>query len=258
VPKTWNEGFDFYLTHLEEDPASILVDLTAALHAPLASHPKRLIIRVKMKEPQANGLRSSGEADALFRVEDAITDALAGVDALFVGRVVTGGNTDHFFYLPGQTSPASLTAAVKEAAGDYATELGLRDDPEWTGYFQFLFPDHEQQQLMSNRRVLEQLANNGDRHDQPRQVDHLVYFPDLASASKLAEQLVVRGFRVDPPRPPEPGGDRQMWALEFHRVEAVTPEQVDALTLELLRLLEGTGGHYDGWGCVVVKESVRH
>lgn len=253
MPRTWSEGFDFYMVDLGDAPASIFLDLAAAAHAPLKTHPIRLIVRAAMERPRDDGLRSSDEADALFELEDAITAVLAPLDAIFVGRIVARGNCDLFFYLPPRVDRTKVEATVRGVTGEYAVSLTVGSDPDWTTYFQALYPDTREQQLMANRRVCEELAKHGDLHALPRQIDHLAYFPDEASARAVGDRLSALGFEVKPATAPEPDGAHQMWSLAFHRVDSLADGGIDEVTVQILDVLEGTGGHYDGWDCRVTK-----
>src|SRR5262245_61311348 len=94
MPPTWTPDFDFYMTLIDDKPASIVVDLAARAAAPVASHPILVGIRVPMQRPRPDGLRDGDELDALAAVEDQFTEALAEqVDALYAGRIVHNGDT---------------------------------------------------------------------------------------------------------------------------------------------------------------------
>ncbi|MDQ3263803.1 MAG: DUF695 domain-containing protein [Myxococcota bacterium] len=255
MPRTWREGFDFYMVEFEDGPASIMVDMAAALHAPVPTHPALLIVRMRMKRPQESGLRSAEEAQRLFVIEDAVIAALRPLDGTFVGRVVRAGSSDLFFYLPAEVSRDSVEPQLRLASQEYPPVLSLENDPEWTSYFEILFPDRRDQQRMVNRRLCEQLQEQGDRPGLARPIDHLALFPDEGSARAALEPLRAEGFQVDAPSPPPPHSGHQMWALGFHRSESPTHERMDEVTLQVLDLLEGTGAHYDGWSCAAVAGS---
>src|SRR5690348_5410852 len=97
----WEQNFDFYEGTNGDARAIIRVDLAAAEHAPVASHPVRLQFRVKMLEPREDGLRSEQEADALFKLEDTFVEAIVTAQhAIYVGRMVSRGYTEFVFYAP--------------------------------------------------------------------------------------------------------------------------------------------------------------
>src|SRR5262245_61916732 len=101
MPASWEPNFDFYEGRWGDDRMMVLIDLGAAAHAPVASHPIRLQLRVRMLDPRPDGLRSNAEKDALFAFEDRLVPAVQrATDAIFVGRIVARGYTEFFFYVP--------------------------------------------------------------------------------------------------------------------------------------------------------------
>ncbi len=195
--------------------------MNAAPHAPLASHPIQLAVRVTMKAPRPDGLRSREESGALFALEDALVSALVTRGFLFV-------------------------------AGDYTLEmeLELEEDPEWSAYSDWLYPPELQGHLMSNQNLLEVLAKQGDRSEVARGVDHLAYSPDPDKASRAAAQLAKQGFKVAPVRAPEPPA--MQWGLPFTREDSLAEGRADAVTVEILEALQAHEGDYGGRGCTTV------
>ena len=97
----WEPDFDFYMTMIEDRPASIVLDLAAGQNSPLDTHPILIVIRVPMKVPHPDGLRDGSELEALSKLEDDFTEKLAtAVDAIYVGRTVCDGDTTLYLYAP--------------------------------------------------------------------------------------------------------------------------------------------------------------
>lgn len=76
VAAPWTQHFDFYVAVDDGQPVSVVVDMAAIEHVPVASHPTVLLVRVPMKNPYPNGLRSDAEFDAMSAVEDVLVSAL--------------------------------------------------------------------------------------------------------------------------------------------------------------------------------------
>lgn len=251
VAKPWEERFDFYSEQTPEGPVLVLADLAAEAHAPLASHPVRIRIVVPMQQPQANGLRSSEEAPALFALEERLVAALGALGGLYVGRLVTQGKTVLCFYVPASVTAEEAQRAAASVRGPYELQVKLSEDPAWVAYLEELLPRPLQRQLMANRGVLDSLARSGDRHELPREVDHFAYFPSAESAGHAAAALEAKGFAVQSPKPAADGGAQ--WALGFTRTDTLADGRADEVTAEVLAVVDAHGGHYDGWGCVVQK-----
>lgn len=246
----WTPRFDFYIAALDGDPAAISLDLGAADHAPVRTHPRRLLVRIAMKQPTPDGLRSSDEADALSVVEDRLIESIAyRLEGWMVGRVVYRGNADLFFYVPSASDEDAtlLAEAIEPSCGSYDVVTHWSDDKPWEFYFEFLWPDRATMQTMSNRAVLAQLEDAGDDAAVVRAVDHYAYFEDRKTCVRIAEALREKGFVVDAPGEREDGS----WSLHFVREDALGGGRIDEVTTEILGVLGEDDGAYDGWGCPV-------
>ena len=159
----WEQDFDFYEAQFDEARVAIFLDLAASKHAPLASHPLRLQVRVAMLSPRPDGLRAPEEEEALFAVEDAIVARVTTeLDALFVGRVIAEGYTTFAFYAPTRSAPrAENASALIGSIAPYALEWNVSDDAEWAYYRELLYPDPESYKLMMSRRAADRITGVG-------------------------------------------------------------------------------------------------
>ena len=164
MPSRWTPSFDVYEARIDEKRIIFVLDMEAAEHAPLASHPIRLQLRVAMRQPREDGMRSSDESDELHALEDKIVGRLErGPDAVYVGRFVAEGYTTFVFYVPRafmehQNGPIDFIGDVSPYEPQWLTE----HDPEWEFYGEFLFPDTYSLQSMSNRKLLQILMDKGE------------------------------------------------------------------------------------------------
>ncbi len=255
MPPSWTPSFEFYEALLDEDRLIILLDLAAAAHAPVPGHDLRLQVRVRMREPRDDGLRSQGEAPALFALEDRLVPALQGaLDAIFLGRFVARSCTTFVFMLPSERG--GEVADALEGLGDtapYRPRWLTEKDPSWRYYWEFLFPNPFAHQRIMNRQVLRQLEERGDRLDRERQVDHWAHLPNREACERATQALAELGYQVGEPTPPGEDGHAKHWTLPFHRDSALDRDQADRATWEILQALGPLSGSYDGWGAPVVR-----
>lgn len=248
MSERWEPNFAFYLTNLDGKPASFVVDLRAE---PQESHPLRLQLRVPLRAPRPDGLRDASELEPMGALEDRVVEALqAKTSAIYVGRLVSRGATEFFFYLPASAKPALND--FKALVGDvspYTLEYLAAEDPEWSVYTQFLYPDPYSLQAIANRSLLEQLEKAGDVLTVARTIDHFAFFESEGSAKEAAKRLGAAGFATDDPTAKEDG----QIGLQFHRDDSVGEGQADAFVAEVLDIILPLDGTYDGWGCPVVK-----
>lgn len=241
--RPWTENFDFYEAAATTGRAMVSLDLAAAPHVPLSSHPVRMQFRVKMHSPRPDGLRSAEEADALFALEDRLVAAMDALDALYVGRAVAYGATEFFFYVP--SAQRTAQPAVGPVA-PYTLEVLAQDDPEWSRYLE-LFPSPYALQTIMNRRLVRQMLEHGDQLAVPRRIDHLARFDSQLQAAAAVKDLTGAGFEVDAPTQQDDG----LWSVEFHRVDHADQGRPDEFVADVFRLIGPHEGDYDGWGSPV-------
>jgi uncharacterized protein (TIGR01619 family) len=254
MPARWSPNFDVYRAVVDDRPAVFLVDLAAADHAPLDSHPIRLQVRVKLSSAREDGLRDASEADAINELEDVLVQRLEkAVDSVYVGRFTNAGHTVFVFYFPA-THAEKVESSLPELVGalphGYDPEWLTDEDADWDYYVEFLAPDLFARQQIENRRLLDELVSQGDLLDSMRTVDHRAYFPDEESATSAAEQLADAGFEIDEPGYPDEAG---RVPLDFRRIEQLADGRPDEFCAEVLEIVLPLDGEYDGWGTSVVR-----
>ena len=193
------EEWDFYLTTVDDHPASIFVDLGQAETAPEVQRPCLLRVSVKMQVAREDGLSDDEETETLYAIEDELFAGISrGLRARYVGRITSQGNRDYFYY--GQSAEGFAAAVARAFAGFPVYEFACADapDPEWDIYFDLLHPGALDMQTIQNRRVVDRLTSSGDDLSQPRDVDHWLYFPSEHSRDQFAAQVEGEGFRVEP------------------------------------------------------------
>ena len=248
MSEPWQPNFGFYMTTLDEQPASFVVDLNAE---PNETHTLRLQLRVPLLKPRPDGLRDASELDPMAALEDRVVETLREkTEAIYVGRLVTRGATEFFFYLPPAASKQldDLEALLGNQA-PYTVEYLAAEDPDWGMYTEFLYPDPYSYQSIMNRSLLEQIEQAGDAMTVGRTVDHLAYFETDAQAKEAKTRLDAAGFDTDEIRTTDDG----KFSLQFHREDSLAEGQADGFVAEVLDIVLPLEGTYDGWGCSIVK-----
>ncbi len=248
----WEPDYDAYMMMIDEAPASVLVDLAAIHHAPLITHASRLQVRVEMKQPRADGLRSDEELDALGQLEDQLAEWLERCcGAIVVGHLISAGYLHLIAYAPTERigDPASLLEGFDP--GIYDLAWFVEDDPSWGMFLEFLYPDMYAMQGILNRRLLQARSEHGDDPTQVRLVDHAAFFSSRSQAEAASADLREAGFSTDPVAQSETE-EGEVWLLEFHREERLDEDQADRFCMEILELLEPHDAQYDGWGAAIL------
>lgn len=246
-----NHDWDCYLSNVNSEKASIVLDLGLRGEIPDPNRTWLLFIWLKLKFPRPDGLSDSRELDALIAVEKRLTQNMTQqCGALLSGSITTKGRREFYFY---GSQPEQLESAVretKEVFRDYEFEWGSQEDLKWLQYLDVLFPSEEQMQCMQNRRVLESLSGNGDPLTESRDVTHWVYFKTPNSREGFRNEIMMLGYRVDSER--DHPGDEYPHGICFVKNHSMEPAELDRTILELFRMASRFQGDYDGWETQVV------
>jgi hypothetical protein len=250
-----SDDWDFYFARVNDAVSSIFVDLGIRADVPLEKRPWLLWVWLDLQSPNADGLSTNEEAPRLHEIGEAIdANVSASCAAQLVGRITGAGRREFYFY---GEEPGPLDEAVKNAMRsfpEYVHECGSSLQPDWDQYVDLLYPSESNLQRMFNRRVLETLAEQGDVHETPRQVDHWLEFTNENSRVACRDTLVAIEFKVEDEHLAEEPEDLP-YRLVVSRVDSVDSHTINGITLELLRLAGEHGGSYDGWECPVTTDS---
>lgn len=241
-----SDDWDFYLCHVEDTTASQFVDLGIHDEAPLPGLEEMAYLRLQLREPRDDGLADRGEFERLTEIEDALAAAVADdAKIAYVGRSTANGCRDFFFYCAdAQATQSCLSGAMVPFSG-YEFETGAHADPQWSAYFEFLYPSPREFQMILNGRVLASLEEYGDQFDIEREVCHWIFFPSSEDRSRFMGAAVERGYQVIE-QDDEGEGDRK-FTLKVARTHAVDFGTINDVVLELFDLAEECNGEYDGW-----------
>lgn len=249
VPDEW----DFYLARVDDAPASILLNLWFQGRCPIAATPTLYRCAVTMRDAADHGMGTGEEAATLGPCEDMLNDRVKPMGLHPVGRLRNNGRWQMTYYGPADSllglESAASTALV--SAGDREVEFGSRDDPAWAYYTDFLLPDDERRQWMSDRRVVESLERHGDDGSAPREIDHWIHFRSAEDRDRFLSSIEGRGFTVRVAHD-EAAGERRH-ALQVWRTGPADLESVHRVVMELKSIADGLDADYDGWETFVVK-----
>jgi hypothetical protein len=243
-----SDHWDFYLLTVDDKPASIFLDLGLHEEAPNPRLPNRAYIRIEMLLSRPDGMSSSEEYDSLVKLETTLEKALNNAKTLYVGRCTTDGCRDLYFYI---AKPADWQERVNAVMADfpgYRFQTGVKEDPEWSAYFEFLYPSDRDLQRISNRSVCDALKRNGDPLEEPRDIDHWCYFPTAADREAFLAEVLPLGYQLR--ELDQTDGERPFKAQVF-RSDIPDLDGIEVATMPLYEAALRHHGDYDGWECEV-------
>ncbi len=200
-----------------------------------------------MNNPREDGLSSNEEFENLSAIEDRLQEfILSKHNSTYAGRLTTDGRRDFYFYI-GDTILYDKTVSESMVAfPPYTFDFGIKEDSQWLQYLNFIYPNPRQFQSIQNRRVVDNLEENGDPLTKERRVDHWIYFKTeedrvsfLAKIKDEGFQIVNKDFDIENSDFP--------YSLQIARVDKVDIDSVNDYTLNLWELAEQFKGDYDGW-----------
>jgi uncharacterized protein (TIGR01619 family) len=248
------EEWEFYFSNVDEKLGSIFVDLGLRKIAPMIDKPNVVWVSIKMNNPREDGLSSQEESGLLGTIEDALVDKITFKhNSIYVGRLTSAGDRDLYFYFGDTTLYDKTISEVMVAFPKYQFDFGAKEDKEWGGYFNFLYPTPKQFQSIQNRRVIDQLEKGGDKLTKSREVFHWIYFKSESDREKFLEKIKNDNFTIV-----DKGSDNSWgefaFRLEIKRVDNVDVKSVDEYVIYLWNLANELNAEYDGWETSIEKD----
>ena len=141
TPSAPTPDWQSYLCKVNDELASVYVDLGFAGSAPISETSKLGWLWIRLNHPREDGLSSDEEFDALCDFEDELEGTLRKhKPSYYVGRITTQGRREFYFYV---TNAMELKEAVNdllEIHSEYSFQLGEKEDELWRHYFKTLLP----------------------------------------------------------------------------------------------------------------------
>lgn len=248
------ENWAAYLSTIDGDAVgSIVVDLGLRDIAPVAGLTELLIVEIPMHRASDNGLPSNDEFPILASIERSFEDILTGrINAIFAGHLHCEGTMSLYFYIAPGTDSDDLLQRSIQPFKDYSFEYRVKPDPDWEGFFDFLYPSPIQHQRLANEGVIQNLLKHGDNLEKERKVEHWIYFASEADRSRFLDSIADQGFSVEDLSEDE---DYELpYKAQISREDKVTLEATDEYILDLWQKAQDFNGNYDGWETFIVKD----
>lgn len=233
------DAFDFYPCLVDDEPASIYVNLGFEDEQPSGADTE-YEIAIDMRDPGTHGAGTADEADVLNAFEETAIDALKPHGLVYAGRLRSRGRWYITFY-----GPAGQLAHVDALGSPGPRKVKTREhhDPAWRTYKELLLPDAERRIWMDDRRLVEILEGQGDRLVTPRRVDHWVDVQAEKQADFVA-RVKALGFETLA---------AEGTSIQVHRIDPIELDHIHDVVMQIVDAAEACGGTYDGWETSIEK-----
>jgi hypothetical protein len=134
-----------YLAQYDQRPGSIIVDLSLRKSAPMAGYPHLVITASTYASEGRKGLPDPADLGRLDALEARVVATLAKKTAIvWAGSFTYDSERVQYVYVQDTTGiEGALEALYREACPHCKTRVKIKDDPDWTAYRTFLFPNAE-------------------------------------------------------------------------------------------------------------------
>jgi hypothetical protein len=243
----YNSDWDFYFSSRNNKPVSIALDLGYQKIAPLKYLPNFVWVSIKMNKPLKDGLCSEDESKLLWQIEDSLFRVFKWhIKTGLVGRLTTDGARDIYYYMGDIYNYDKFIKEVFSKYPNYQFDFGTKPDSGWDFYSKFLYPKPLQYQGIINRRMVDDLDNQGDNLSQPREVFHWIYFKTQNDREIFLSKIKNNGFTVID-KDIDNKYETFPYRLHIKRMDKVDWESVDDYVSYLWQLAKECNGNYDSW-----------
>lgn len=248
-----SEHWDMYFGYIDDKLASIVLDMAIWQEIDTQKFNHCFCIRLKLKEPNQDGLPIGQESNQINEMEDAILERLSPKNFINVGTVTSNGVRDMIFYSDQESKNALMEAAEQfiRPTGYEFEVFEIEEDETWEFYDDFLYPNQYQQQHMGNQQVVISLEQAGDTLDVPRKVEHWLYFNDLKMMKSFMKEIKKERFSIEEKSKKVDEDGKYM--VSISRIDSVDLDSINEVTDLLVEISEKYEGEYDGWETFVIK-----
>ena len=243
-----------YFSNVDDKFSSIAVDLGLYPIAPIQGQDNVVFLSIKMNNPREDGLSSSDEAPKLWEIEDELEAGFdkANLNYCFAGRLTSNGFRDLYYFTDNSILLEKVISGTMVNFSKYQFDFGHKEDKEWSGYFNFLYPTPRQMQSIQNKQVLEQLEQGGDTLTKEREVRHWVYFNTQQEMDDFEKFTLTEGFTTINKGTTEQPSE-YAFVIIVSRIDRVGYNEIDEYTLQLWEKAIELNGDYDGWETSIEK-----
>jgi hypothetical protein len=245
------DRWESYMTRFSEDGplASIFVKVGVAARGPQERRPKRLRILVPFVKPREDGLiDDKDEVELLWEIEEELQQGLKdSCEALFVGRVTTGGQRDFVFYA---REGELLDVHVQKFFAHYPQydpEILVHDDGEWSFFYEILMPDEYDSICISVHKRVYDLDQSGEDLTVLRTVEISCSFVDVKTRDHFLSEL-ENSVTSEISNNPEDDSGRPFVVLVQKEHDAEF-RSLNDFVLGIFKTIQAHSGQFDSWNC---------
>lgn len=249
--QVWNT----YQAKQEKGVSSTNLRMDLIDKAPINGYDFLFYVKIKYRVTQESDFPIGNKLKKLYRIKDAIYDKMQSVsDSKYVGSFMYDGSRFEYYYVKDASDiERHIDKLFREQFRGEKYEVFVKDDSSWDLYRNFLYPNDEIKNFMSNRDTVIQLKNAGDDVTTPRKIEHYATFTSQNDMNLFAREIEKLLFTIEHQK--NVNSTSFPYEIKFSRNNSTTLENVMKFTTEIIKLTKQFNGKYDGWETYVVKKS---
>ena len=246
----WNT----YQAKQEKGVSSTNLRMDLIDQAPINGFDFLFYVKIKFKVTKESDFPIGNKLKKLYKIKDAIFDKMNSVTAnYYVGSFTFDGSRFEYYYIKDASGVEEhIDKLFKNKFSGEKYDVFVKADPSWDLYTNFLYPNDEIKNFMSNRDTVIQLKNAGDDVLTPRKIEHFATFSTQNDMKIFAVEIEKLGYTISYKK--KTSKEKFPYEIKFHRENSTTLENVTKFTTELIKLAKDNYGLYDGWETYVVKK----
>lgn len=243
--------WDVYMAKYEKGAGTTVLNMSLKAHAPFIQFPFLVITGVG-SPIWNNGLPGQKDFQKLYAISDSVKQALGNsASSILAGTFTYNGERLDFYYVSDTIGlREKLIYCYQKNAGDLIPVVRIKADEKWENYLQFLYPNEETQEYMSNEKILLKLNSAGDDLTKERKVDHWLYFSSENDRKCFIQYATQLNFAIESHDKIDRG--TLPYQLQISRIEKLEISSISQLTLALRKQAILCKGEYDGWEIFVI------
>lgn len=249
-PQVWNT----YQAKQEKGVSSTNLRMDLIEKAPINGYDFLFYIKIKYRVTKESDFPVGNKLKKLYRIKDAIYDKMLSVsDGYYVGSFMFDGSRFEYYYVKDASDiERHIDKLFKNKFRGEKYEVYVKSDPSWDLYINYLYPNDEIKNFMSNRDTVIQLKNAGDDVTTARKVEHYATFTSNNDMNLFAEAVEKLSYTVSYKK--KINNEAFPYEIKFYRDNSVTLDNALKFTTELINLAKEMNGNYDGWETYVVRK----
>jgi len=245
-----DENWQVYFSRINNQKASVIVDLNVADIAPVKDLPFVFYLIVPYDSAGEDGLPTMESFKLINEVEDKIAELKDKYtkNLLHVATISMNAERLQMYYCHRISDTEAFLHQVDIAFGERLTyQTDYREDLKWDDFYDLAYPLPFQLEMIKNRSVVKMLIEAGDSLSKARPIHHYLNFVAEKDVADFLEFAEKEGFAIQSKEKEQDG-----WKVSISRSDYISYEHIDDLCLPLWEKAEAHNGHYDGWESQVI------